>query len=322
MDAVSRITPAPNVGDRLVIRYRLPDGSATDVLGELVAEPTEQIAVRTRDDRLVTVDRSTVIVAKVVPTISRGPDPLRIPADELEQAAAASWVAYAERLGSWWLRAAGGFTGRANSCLAVGDPGVPFDQAARRIVEFADEHRIPAMAQVISGSAEETGLRELGWIDTYLPTDVLAQRLSELGLSELGRRTPDPRVTVEERLTDSWWDAYQSYRPNDADPELLQTLLTNRPPVGLAGIGDGNRLIAIGRGQVSDRWLGVAALWTAPDRRQRGLATAILIGLVHWAARKDARNVYLQVAQENAAAHQAYERLGFRHHHTYRYLRP
>jgi predicted GNAT family acetyltransferase len=52
------------------------------------------------------------------------------------------------------------------------------------------------------------------------------------------------------------------------------------------------------------------------------LATSVLIGLVHWAGAKGARNAYLQVAQENTNAHQAYQRLGFRLHHSYRYLRP
>ena len=34
----------------------------------------------------------------------------------------AGWP-YHEPLGEWTLRAGGGFTGRANSCHAVGDPG-------------------------------------------------------------------------------------------------------------------------------------------------------------------------------------------------------
>lgn len=145
-------------------------------------------------------------------------------------------------------------------------------------------------------------------------------------LSGLGTRPADPRVVVEERLTDAWWRAYHAYRPTDADPALLRTMLTSRPPYGLAGIADARpgaeRLIASGRGQISQDWLGIAALWTAPEHRRQGLATAVLLGLVHWAGAKGARNAYLQVAQENTNAHEAYQRLGFRRHHTYRYLRP
>ena len=112
-------------------------------------------------------------------------------AGELERAALPGWLAVAEPLGEWTLRAAGGFTGRANSCLAVGDPGVPSAAAADRIVAYAGEHGIAPRAQVITGSAEEQALRALGWVDTYVPTDVLAARLADL-LADApppGRRT-------------------------------------------------------------------------------------------------------------------------------------
>ena len=47
---------------------------------------------------------------------------------ELEQVAAFGWRAQETvRLGEWLLRASGGFTQRANSVLAVGDPGVALE---------------------------------------------------------------------------------------------------------------------------------------------------------------------------------------------------
>lgn len=317
MDAVARITPPPRPGERLVIRHRLADGSATDVLGELVELDGSAVTVRTRDDRLVRVDRAAVILAKKVPLVSRGQDPLRIPAEELEQAAAEGWIAHGERLGSWWLRAGGGFTGRANSCLAVGDPGLPFDRALRRVIEFAAEHGITPMVQLIEDSPQEQSFRAAGWTDTHQVTDVLVHRLSELA-----EQPADPRVRVTETLSDAWWQAFQRYRPTDTDPDLVRTMITGRPPVGLAGIESDGRLIAIGRGHVRDGWLGIAALWTDPAHRRRGLATAVLTGLVLWAGRKGARNAYLQVARANSEARAAYERLGFRRHHSYRYLAP
>ena len=58
---------------------------------------------------------------------------------DLEQRAALGWRAPGEeRLGDWLLRAADGFTGRANSALATGHPGLPLDQAA----EDATEHLV------------------------------------------------------------------------------------------------------------------------------------------------------------------------------------
>lgn len=48
---------------------------------------------------------------------------MAISISDLEEVAALGWRGTEEeQLGGWRLRAAGGFTGRANSALAVGDP--------------------------------------------------------------------------------------------------------------------------------------------------------------------------------------------------------
>ena len=36
------------------------------------------------------------------------------------------------------------------------------------------------MAMVVTGSAEEQALRGLGWVDTYVPTQVLVARLADV----------------------------------------------------------------------------------------------------------------------------------------------
>jgi len=54
--------------------------------------------------------------------------------EDLERAAARHWQAPdTERLGGWLLRAADGFTGRANSALPLGDPGVSLPEAVTAV---------------------------------------------------------------------------------------------------------------------------------------------------------------------------------------------
>lgn len=301
-----------------MVRYRLPDGSATDVLGWLDDLDGEMLLVSDERGRQRRVARGTVVAARRVPVARGGPDPRRTTAAELERIALPGWVAEHERLGEWTLRAAGGFTGRANSCLAVGDPGVSTVEAAGRVITFAHAHGIRPMAQVVADSEPERALRQLDWKPTYVPTDVLATRLGEL----LGSSLPDPRVTLFDELEPPWLAAYHLSRPHSADPVVLRRILAGGRPRVLAGVGGAAGLIAIGRGHVSADWLGLASLWTAPDQRRQGWATALITALGHWGARLGARNVYLQVAQENEQAHRAYERLGFRVHHSYRYLAP
>jgi len=305
------------VGERWVVRRRLPDGSATDVIGWVERLNPEGLLLSTSRGEVVLVPSGEIITARRAPAAAGGPDPLRTAAEQLERYALPSWLAWNEPLGEWTLRAGGGFTARANSCLAVGDPGMPIADAAGRIVEFSRAQGIEPWAQVISGSGIEAELRQLGWVDVHLETDVLVCRLGTF----LGESLPDPSVTIAEVLTWQWLEAYQRSRPNDVASEILKMILAGNPPAAFAGVAvSETRLIAIGRGHISGTWLGLSAVWTDPDHRRHGFATKIMIALGHWGARQGARHVYLGVTRTNPEALAMCARLGFRLHHRYRYL--
>lgn len=340
--------PAPlgaaALGERWVVRHRLADGSATDAVGWIDELGPERIELSGVDGATQQVSPAAVILARRAPAALGGPDPRRVPAEELQQRSLPGWLARHEPLGEWTLRAGDGFTGRANSCLAVGDPGVGVDEATRRIIAHAGTHGIAPMAQVITGSGPELALRARGWTTTYEATDVLVVRLTEL----LEDRPQSATIEVSETLHDSWRTAYQLSRPNQADPAVLELILDGHPPRAFASRTgstqpsstqpgstqpsstppssgqppDGAPAVSIGRGHLSRDWLGLAAIWTDPEHRRTGLATAVLAALGHWGARRGARYAYLQVAVANRPAHRAYERLGFVRHHAYGYLRP
>ncbi len=303
-------------GERWVIRRRLADGSATDVIGWVEGVGADEIRISRQPGSTETIPLRTVVAARRAPAAGGGPDPLRTSAAALEQIALPGWLAHHEPLGEWTLRAAGGFTGRGNSCLAVGDPGLPFPAAAARIVAYAAEHDIPAWAQVITGSREERGLARLGWAPAYVPTDVLVARLGDF----LGDTLPDPEAQVSEQLTTSWKRAYTESRPNEADPRILDMILAGQPPRAFASASSDTGIFAIARGHLNQTWLGLASIWTRADRRRRGWSRKLMVALGHWAARRGARNVYLQVASANADAVRAYEAMGFGPHHRYGYL--
>jgi RimJ/RimL family protein N-acetyltransferase len=316
-DPLEKIHPPARIDDRVTIRYRLDDGSATDVVGWITRLGAEQVEVFSPGGRHTLVDRGSIILARRVPPARGGRPPERWTADELETAAAPGWIADHEPLGAWLLRSGNGFTGRANSCLAVGDPGVPYHRAAKIIVDFYTGLGLPPRVQTVTGGPVDRALRDLGWVETYVATTVMTSTLAGL----LGDHPRNPQVKINSELTEDWWQSYLQYR-EVGDHQVARRILGGPQPVGLAEIRDDDVIVSLGRGQVSDEWLGLAGLWTRPDHRRRGLATMIMIELGHWAARLGARNVYLQVDQQNAGAIAAYASLGFVRHHDYCYLSP
>ena len=311
------------LGERWVVRYWLPDGSATDIVGWIEALHPTSVQLATVDPAVRVIERSMIIAARRAPAAAGGPHPRRISAHDVQRHALPGWLAWHEPLGEWTLRTAGGFTRRANSCHAVGDPGMPIQQAAQRIIGFAAAHDIAPLAQLIEGSAEEQALRHLGWVVTDHPTVVLTSRLADF----LEGRPAEGVAKITETLMPTWEEAYHRSRPNSADPAIVRMILEGNPPRAFAAVtgeerDDHSELIAMARGHRNEEWLGLASIWTRSDHRRRGLATAMMAALGHWAARQGARYAYLQVATINQPGIAAYRSLGFIHHHAYRYLAP
>jgi hypothetical protein len=124
------VRPA-DVGSRVSLRFRLPSGQLTDVVGRLEAWDGGLLRVRRRDGSVTEVRADALVAGKVVPP---GPTHLDVSERELEEIAALGWRALeTARLGGWLLRASGGFTGRANSVLPLDDSGLPLESAIARV---------------------------------------------------------------------------------------------------------------------------------------------------------------------------------------------
>ncbi|MBA8794505.1 ribosomal protein S18 acetylase RimI-like enzyme [Friedmanniella endophytica] len=331
-DPVSRIAPPVVPGDRLTLRHRFGTG-ATDVIGWVEQLDATTITVGTADGRTVAIDRSAVLLARRVPAAAGGPDPARVPADRLQRIAAEGWADRVVPLGDWLLRAAGGFTRRANSALAVGDPGTALPEAAARVIDFAADHRVPPLAQVITGDPVDQGLRALGWTDGGPATALMITRLAPLLEHSRARDHSAPRegpddaisTTVDDRPSADWLAALAHQRglgPTELGPAALRVITGDGRATFATRTGPGGRLVAIGRGHLTGDWLAVAGVWTDPEHRRRGHATAVLLALARVAARRGARYALLQVERDNDAARAGYTRLGFRDHHDYGYLAP
>jgi GNAT superfamily N-acetyltransferase len=242
---------------------------------------------------------------------------MEISIDDLERAALAGWRAPEEaRLGDWVLRAGAGFTGRANSALAIGDPGRPLPEAVGAVRAWYAERGLPAMIAV----PYESGRPQASPVDRYLAAEGWGIRSGPATVMvALPSRIAAPRTEVEiEPAPDDEWLALYHYRGQDLPP-IARTLLLSAPWQAFARVREGGSTIAIGRVAGSAAWAGLTAVEVAAEHRRRGLGHAVTAALAAETARRGVPGLYLQVEDGNAAARALYRRIGFTDHHGYHY---
>ncbi len=323
-----------HLGTRVVVRRLVPGETGptggpafTDVLGVLESWQGSTLAVRTEAGELVVVERSLVVSGKPVPP--RPSVHSRVTAAEAQRRSLVSWPAPDTRpLGEWLLRAAGGFSARANSALLLGDPGLPADDALAAVEAFYAERGLPAWAQVVVGSAEERLVLDHGWVtarpgeaDSVLLVAGVARVARALRRAEPLPGTA-PSVTVAPTADEAWLSTDERAAQHRTDalavlegPDRVRFVSLRDPDLVAKG-----RVAWSGSGDGSEPWAGITDVWVSPEHRRRGLATAVLRVMVGEVAEDGVTTVFLQTREDNPGALALYERLGFERHHTYRYL--
>ncbi|GHF68891.1 N-acetyltransferase [Streptomyces mashuensis] len=294
----------------------------TDVVGVLTSWEGGVVRITRRNGETVAFPETALVAGKTVPAAParrRGP---AATARELQETAARGWPAPdTEPLGGWTLRAAGGFTARANSVLPLGDCGLPVDEAVDRICAWYAARGLPARVQVTTGDpgADERLDAELarrGWT---------GERYALMRTAPLAPLADTPAGTGRVLLTrepDEAWLA--AYGRTGSDPGAVRAVLTGGPSVWFAtvpGEEPGDEPAAIGRCVVDGRWAGFAALHVSPARRRQGLGSLIMARLAEQALSEGASAAYLQVEEDNGGALALYDELGFTTHHAYHYRR-
>ena len=290
----------PEVGTRVSLRYRLPDGATpphSDVVGHLL-ETGETVRVRTRRGDVVDVAAADVLAVRVVPEIPVRTGDIR----NLEHAAALAWPGTEQQwLGEWMVRFGNGRTRRANSAVPL-----RFTSYAE-IAAVADWYGARGLPALIS--APDRLLR----IPDDVPTDaenlVMATDIDEA-------IQPPAGLSVSGRPDELWLRLYEREVPTD----VLTAVVDGEVAFGEL---DG---VAVGRAAVTEapdgtRWVGVSAVHVSESARRRGAARALCSGLVAWGRERGATRAYVQVVADNTAARALYESMGFWTHHRSRYVR-
>lgn len=293
----------------------------TDLLGIMESWTPTTTVLRADDGTTTEISVADIVSGKPVPP--RPSVRMRVTPEQACLLSNASWPAVHTRpLGDWLLRASGGFSARANSAMAVGDPGVPFDEAVAATLAFYAEHGLPAWAQVVVGSDTAALFDEAGW-ETARPGEADSE-LQLVSVAQAVRAARSllppsaPPVSIGTSATPAWLatDARASAHPQDA-----VAVLEGPAEVGFAAVlRPAGEVLAKGRVAGEGDWAGITDVWVSPDRRRRRLGLVVVAELLGWAAERGVTTAYLQVRGDNAPGLALYAGLGFRTHHTYRYL--
>lgn len=281
---------------RLVPGETGPSGgpALTDLLGVCLAWDATGCTVQPEDGPAVTIPLALIVSGKPVPP--RPSVRARISARDSELHTAGLWDrVLTVPIGEWVLRHDPAPVGRprrrANSCLAMGDPGVPLAEACRQVGDLYSGFGRPAYLQVEAGGDVEAGVRALGWRED--PTGEAELRMASV--ARVRRSLGAAAVPVE---------------------------LTVTGERAVASIGTGCDPVAEAEATVDGDWIGIHGLTVDPGHRRRGHATALMAALLEWGAERGAMTAWLHVETANAPARALYDGLGFDVHHVCRYFTP
>jgi N-acetylglutamate synthase len=282
----------PSVGDRVSLRYRTPDG-LTDVVGE-VETLTPLVAVRTKSGDTVQIDPADVMSVRELSHVTVRNSEIR----DLEHAAALAWPGTEQHWhDGWLLRAGGGVTSRANSAVPL-----RFE---------ANVHALPA---IVDWYAERGLPAWLALPERLLPIKTPGIKDTRVLVRDI--EPGDAPVEFPPHPDTAWLRIYE----RDVPVDVLTAVIDGE--VAFATEGDA----AVGRAAVTTapdgtRWAGLSAVRVAEQSRRLGHARTVCSALLGWAAQHGATRAYVQVLADNEPAATLYHSMGFRLHHTLRYLR-
>lgn len=291
------------MGQRVVVRRLLrgetgPSGGPafTDLLGTCLSWADGTCVVQPETGEPVRVAVADIVSGKPVPP--RPVTRLRVSARDAEARTGRLWPSVErESLGAWELRAdrapVGRLRKRANSCLAMGEPGLPVPEALTVVEAFYAARGRAPLAQVETGTEVEDAIAAAGW------------RRLEYGESVF------------------WLGSVARLRRAlPTSPAAPSVELAVDGARAVASVDAGCDPVAEAQAAVDGDWVGLHDVTVDPAHRRRGLATAVVGELLGWAAEQGAMTAWLHVETANVGAQAFWEALGFASHHTCRYYAP
>ena len=225
-----------------------------------------------------------------------------------------------KRFDGWRLRYNGGVTRRANSVLAEHEGTLPLEEKLEHVETFYTSLRTKARFQLCPAS-QPAVLDEVLAGRGYLREPGAKVQVADLSTVTAHAVALSQSATVEldSQPNSAWLEVYETVEGAN-DKKRVRREMFRRVERGAFVLARLNgQPAAVGLGVYGDAHVGIFNMATLTEQRRRGAASAVLSGLAQWGVAQGAHRLYLQVAEENVAAQQAYTRAGFKTLYAYHY---
>jgi ribosomal protein S18 acetylase RimI-like enzyme len=224
----------------------------------------------------------------------------------------------------WLLFLSPGRAKRARSVNAHFGSTLPLATKIERCERVYRRHRLPLLFRV-TPFAQPPALDDALEARGYLRFDETLVQRCELGLPQrfapANVAHPASPLAIEPAGVPAYVDAIGDFRGSPAAQRsahlerLEQSPLDVRPVVAR----EGGAVVGGGIVSIDEDLAGLFDVFTATEAQGRGVATAVTSALLAQAAAAGARNAYLQVSRDNAAALAVYGKFGFVTRYRYHY---
>ena len=235
-----------------------------------------------------------------------------------EQLAHRTWPCRDEETcGAWILRAADGYSRRANSALAIGEPPEGIPAALDHVNAWFRAREVEPCVKItpLAPPSLDEALESSGWT---MATPSLVLRLAELPATPEGEG--DPEMVWTNGVEDTWFERLSTWdEESPATAEHHRALLGRMADARFVAMRLGGRISAVAVASLDGDHAHLYDVVVDPDQRGRGLGASFLRQILSGLRRDGVRDVTLQVLESNEVARSLYRKFGFVEVHRYHY---
>ncbi|WP_292442006.1 GNAT family N-acetyltransferase [Methylibium sp.] len=222
-------------------------------------------------------------------------------------------------LGGWILRLSPGKAKRARCVNALAVGRLPLPELLARAEAVFELASLPFIVRITPFTQPATldALLQARGFKAFDDTRVMVR----VGLDGLGPATLPAGCELEAPGHGAFAEAVGALRGTPLAQRQAHAQRLRESPSAYSGLllKRGGSLLACGQLAMEDDLVGLYDVFTVPEQRQNGLATALCLQLLRLAHERGARCAYLQLDADNHAARSVYARLGFVDAYAYHY---